>query len=459
MQLREPHPHSLSPRALAIAGWTAFLVAGILFLAIAWNVSAQSSLLALDARVAEWLHAHGSPALVAALLAVTHLNSTWAIGAWSGAFAVVLGRMREWYWILTLALAVGGAMLLNLLLKHAYERLRPRFEDPLLVLGTYSFPSGHTAAAVAFYGVLAAFLVSRFYDARRRAACVTGAVAAVALVAFSRIYLGAHYLSDVVAAVCSSTAWLVLCLAAGHALVRGKLKRRWIVIGTVALLALLAGVLLPLEDWSQKLENAIAGMGLGAGLLVFWTVSVMATLLLVPGWIFPIVAGAVFGFGWGLTAALVAALSSALAAFLLARYVMRRSVERAAHRSRTFKAVDAAVAKEGWKVVALLPREPGDALRRQELLPRPDAREARRICRRLGGGHVSGNTAQGLRRRGRVGRDQRGRARQLEHFCRRRGRDGGARAPLRPPGAPQAQAVKNRKRGIARVPRRSGGLR
>ena len=182
---RSPHPRSLSPRALAIAGWTAFIVAGILFLAIAWNVTAQSSLAALDARVAAWLHAHASPALVAFLLAVTHLNSTWAMGAWSGAFAIVLARMREWYWMLTLALAVGGGMLLNVLLKHAYERLRPRFEDPLLVLTSYSFPSGHTAAAVAFYGVLAAFLVSRFHDPRRRAACVGGGIAAVALRASS----------------------------------------------------------------------------------------------------------------------------------------------------------------------------------------------------------------------------------------------------------------------------------
>jgi undecaprenyl-diphosphatase len=49
-----------------------------------------------------------------------------------------------------------------------------------------------------------------------------GAIAAVMLVAFSRIYLGAHYLSDVVAAVCSSTAWLALCLMSVHGLTRRR---------------------------------------------------------------------------------------------------------------------------------------------------------------------------------------------------------------------------------------------
>jgi len=222
VDLRKPHPHSLSPRGLAVAGWSAFALAGCLFLAIAWNVTASTSLVALDARVAQWLHAHATPAFTAFMLAVTHLNSTLAVTLWSVAFAVVLVRLRERYWIFTLALSVGGAMLLNLLLKGAYERLRPHFDDPLVTLGTYSFPSGHTTAAVAFYGVLAAFLVSRFYDRRLRAAIATGAIAMIALVAFSRLYLGAHYLSDVLAAVCSSTAWLVLCLSGGHALARKK---------------------------------------------------------------------------------------------------------------------------------------------------------------------------------------------------------------------------------------------
>src|SRR5688572_23074089 len=155
-------PHSLAPRALAIAGWVAFVVAWATFYTLAWNVASRAPLVLLDARVATWLHAHQSDALTAAMLFVTHANSTLGIVAAALAFAAALWRLGERYWVLTLALAVGGGLALNVLLKHAYERARPHFDDPLVTLSTYSFPSGHTAGATVFYGVLAAFLVSRF---------------------------------------------------------------------------------------------------------------------------------------------------------------------------------------------------------------------------------------------------------------------------------------------------------
>ena len=354
LQLHRRHPRSLSPTGLAIAGWAAFIVAGLLFVAIAWNIAGRTALTALDGDVAQWLQAHAIPGLTTLLLLLTHMHSLAAIGLYSVAFAAVLARLRERTWILTLALAVGGAMLLNVVLKNAYERARPRFEEPLVELATYSFPSGHTAAAVAFYGVLAAFLVSRFYELKLRAACVAGAIAMVALVAFSRVYLGAHYLSDVLAAVCSSTVWLVLCLATGHSLVRRTLKRRWIALGAAALAALVAAIVLPLEDWSARLEEAIGTMGFAQGLALFVGVQTLSMLVLVPGWVFPLVAGAVFGVGWGLLAAMAGALASAVLAFLLARTVLRGLVSRAARRNKLFKALDAAVAKEGFKVVALV---------------------------------------------------------------------------------------------------------
>jgi undecaprenyl-diphosphatase len=242
-----PRPPSLSPRALAIAGWTALVVCGVVFLAIAWNVTTRSTLVALDLRVAELLHAdaQASGARAAFFLGLTQLHSPGAIAAWSAIFAAVLWRLRERYWILTLAVTVAGGLFVNYILKRAYERLRPEFDEPFLSLASYSFPSGHTAGAVLFYGVLAAFLVSRFYDWRKRAACVAGAAAMVALVAFSRLYLGAHYLSDVLAAACSSTVWLVLCLSAGHGLVRKTLRPYPVIAAVAVLLALSAAVLIP----------------------------------------------------------------------------------------------------------------------------------------------------------------------------------------------------------------------
>jgi membrane-associated phospholipid phosphatase len=225
MDLTERPAHSLSPRGLAIAGWVGFLVAGGIFMNIAWNVAGHTHLVVVDATVATWFHTHASEGWTNVMLAISAAHGLGPVALWSVAFAVLLARVREWYWIATLALAVAGGMLLNLMLKTAYERARPHFDDPMVTLGTYSFPSGHTAASTVFYGVLAAYLVSRHRDRELRALIVAVAIAAVTLVAISRMYLGAHYLSDVLAAAASSTVWLVLCLSSMHALVRRRMER------------------------------------------------------------------------------------------------------------------------------------------------------------------------------------------------------------------------------------------
>jgi membrane-associated phospholipid phosphatase len=121
---------------------------------------------------------------------------------------------RQHYWLLALIAVVPGGMLLNVLLKYVFQRARPSFDDPLLTLATYSFPSGHTANAALLYGLLACWLVTQQRGAGRRAAAIAGAVLMVALVGVSRMYLGVHYLTDVLAATAEGCTWLAVCITA-----------------------------------------------------------------------------------------------------------------------------------------------------------------------------------------------------------------------------------------------------
>jgi undecaprenyl-diphosphatase len=136
--------------------------------------------------------------------------------------AFMLWRSGHHYWVLSLAFAVPGGLLLNTLIKLAFNRARPAWEDPILTLSSASFPSGHTAGAALFYGFIAAYMVWNMKTAWPRVIAVLGCMFMVALVGFSRIYLGVHYLSDVLAAVSMSMVWLVACLLG----VRGLAHRR-----------------------------------------------------------------------------------------------------------------------------------------------------------------------------------------------------------------------------------------
>ena len=186
----------------------------MLFFAVTADLLAGGPLTRFDVVAANWLRAHGNPAATQLLLAVTHAHGQALLLVYAGLFAAWLAVRRDWAWVGATLLAVPGGLLLNHALKLLFERARPKWDDPLLTLSTYSFPSGHAAGATLLYGLLAAYFIPR---SRKRAALIASAVFFIALVGLSRLYLGVHYLSDVLAAVCSSAAWLVLCLAVVHA--------------------------------------------------------------------------------------------------------------------------------------------------------------------------------------------------------------------------------------------------
>ena len=185
-----------------------------LFGGIAEDVVSGDAITVVDLWLAQWFHSHAAPALTRAMFLVSNLNDVLAISVMTALTAAVLAWKRAWAWLLVLALTVPGGMLVNVLMKFAFHRARPSFDHPLLVLTSYSFPSGHVAGATLFYGFLVALYAFRPGQWRHKVLALMAALVVVALVALSRMYLGAHYLSDVLAAFAEGSAWLTLCVVA-----------------------------------------------------------------------------------------------------------------------------------------------------------------------------------------------------------------------------------------------------
>ena len=189
----------------------AILVLSVLgFLLVAYQVVDKGPATALDARLAHWLHAQASPPLTEALLAVTQMHAPAGIAVLAAGMAIYLALKRDHYWLLAVLLTMPAGMILNVMLKNLFERNRPVFDQPLVMLSTYSFPSGHTAYSTMLYGLLAAYVAHRVDRWQWRLVSVLVCGAIVALVAFSRLYLGAHFLTDVLAGALEGLAWLAL---------------------------------------------------------------------------------------------------------------------------------------------------------------------------------------------------------------------------------------------------------
>ena len=168
-----------------------------------------------DHEVAGWFHGHLTRTFVSVLRAFTDFGS----GEWIGAvlFFVVLYFVWKKWWpsLVTLIVAVPGGMLLNEWVKVVVHRQRPFVDGPFVDWSGYSFASGHTIGATLLYGQLLLFILPALKARHWRLLSIFSAVLLVALVGFSRIALGAHFLTDVLAAIVFGILWLAFCLFAG----------------------------------------------------------------------------------------------------------------------------------------------------------------------------------------------------------------------------------------------------
>jgi membrane protein DedA with SNARE-associated domain/membrane-associated phospholipid phosphatase len=193
-----------------------------LFGGLAEDLLTGDPIVRFDRALDDYLHAHATPPLTTFFLIVTAFGSIEAIALLGVVVAAALAWRRKWNFLVTWLAAVTGGAVLNQLLKGIFARPRPHFEHPLLVETSYSFPSGHAMESFVAYGMLAYFAVLALRSWESRVAAVCGAALLVVLIGFSRMYLGVHYLSDVLAGYAAGGVWLSALITGVETIRRSK---------------------------------------------------------------------------------------------------------------------------------------------------------------------------------------------------------------------------------------------
>lgn len=155
-----------------------------------------------DIPLMQAIHSYSAPWLDALMIGITHLG-TYGAGLTGIGVSLWMWNRHDRMHIWALWISFGGAVVINAALKLLFARPRPTVFPPLMAEISYSFPSGHTIAAVTLYGFLALLL---WHNRRWLQGLLVALI--IPLVALSRVYLGVHYPSDVLGALAIGILWL-----------------------------------------------------------------------------------------------------------------------------------------------------------------------------------------------------------------------------------------------------------
>lgn len=207
----------LHPKAyLGLFGVSGLLLSiGLLwaFFAIAEDVPEKGRMDQFDAGVVAWLQVHGSERGEAICSVISFIGSPLMV-AILVVVAVWLAWRRDWRRCALLAVAAGGGLLLDQVLKAIYQRARPVSASEFVTsLSSWSFPSGHAMGSLVGYGVLAYLAMAFVRGSTARRWIVGGTIALILAIGLSRIYLGVHFPSDVLGGFIAGSVWLQVCIS------------------------------------------------------------------------------------------------------------------------------------------------------------------------------------------------------------------------------------------------------
>ena len=207
-------------------GMLAIFIAGWCFDEIAEAIEGEGTLAAADVWAMTLVRTYASPAVTEVVRAISWFGSVMFLTIASAVAAVVFIWKRWFDALLGLALTMFGGGLLNVLLKQFFQRQRPVLDTPLVQLSSFAFPSGHTMGATLFYFFIAAIVAYAMRSARVRLLAFTLALMVVAVIGATRIYLGAHFVTDVLGAIAAGLAWLAFCWTAVETLRKWRKRQK-----------------------------------------------------------------------------------------------------------------------------------------------------------------------------------------------------------------------------------------
>lgn len=218
---------TLDVEALTMLGVALIAVIGALvFIAVAGEVI-EGDTQWIDEAIVQWFRQPGDPSrsrgpawLTEAAIDVTALGSTVVLMLVVLAVSGFLWIHNQYRLLLLLITAIVGGNILNALMKLAFARARPSVVPHLREVFTYSFPSGHAALSAIVYLTIGILLFEVVHGRRARLYCLGVAMLTTALVGVSRVFLGVHYPSDVLAGWATGIAWAAMCWLAVQYLAR-----------------------------------------------------------------------------------------------------------------------------------------------------------------------------------------------------------------------------------------------
>lgn len=234
LSLRSARVHRLSERTRAyvplamvvIAGGLLTAWAGDAFVDLAESVHANNPKVQdIDTLAHAWAISKRAPGSTTFFVTMSTIGSPVGMGVLSLSVAVLLAVKRRWRWLLYFAVTVGGGSLLNMELKRYFARARPDVAEMLRQAHGYSFPSGHAMGSTVVFGALSYLAFRAVKRWRWKAAVLALAMAMVASVAASRVYLGVHWITDVAAGITCGTLWVATTTVGYETLRRIRMLR------------------------------------------------------------------------------------------------------------------------------------------------------------------------------------------------------------------------------------------